>query len=35
MRKLTEEVHHPQADVNRLYIKRQNGRCGFVELESA
>jgi hypothetical protein len=37
MRKLltTEEIHHPKADVSRLYIKRRSGGHGLVELESA
>jgi hypothetical protein len=36
MRKLTiEEIHHPKAKVNRLYIKRWNGGHGLVKLESA
>jgi hypothetical protein len=30
-----EGIHHPKAYLNRLYIKRQNGGCGIVELESA
>jgi len=30
-----KEIQHPKADVNRLYIKRWNGGCGLVELESA
>ena len=30
-----ECFHHLKADVNRLYIKRQNGGRGLVELESA
>jgi hypothetical protein len=25
-----EGIHHPKADINRLYIKRQNGGCGLV-----
>ena len=29
-----EGIHHPKADVNRLYIKRQNGGCGLVNLET-
>ena len=28
-------IHHPKAYLNRLYIKRQNGGCGIVELVSA
>jgi hypothetical protein len=37
MRKLLDikEIHHPKADVNRLYIKRWDGGCGLVERESA
>jgi len=37
MRKLLniKEIHHPKADVNRLYIKRWDGGCGLVEMESA
>jgi len=36
MRKLLtiEGIHHPKAEVNRLYIKRWNGGRGLVELES-
>jgi len=36
MRKLPviEGIHHPKADVNRLYIKRRNGGRGLVKLES-
>ena len=36
MRKLLtiEGIYQLKAHVNRLYIKRQNGGCGFVELES-
>jgi hypothetical protein len=36
MRKLPiiEGIHHPKADVNRLYIKRCNGGPGLVKLES-
>jgi len=30
-----EGIHQPKACLNRLYIKRQNGGCGIVELESA
>ena len=32
--KATEQIHHPKADVNRLYSKRRNGGCGLVKLES-
>jgi len=31
----TEGIHHLKTDVNRIYIKRRNGGCGLVELESA
>jgi hypothetical protein len=30
-----EGLHHPKADVNRLYVDRRNGGHGLVELESA
>ena len=30
----TEGIHHPNADVNRLYIKRQNGGHGLIKIES-
>jgi len=30
-----EGIHHLKADVNRLYVKRQNGVRGMVELKSA
>ena len=30
-----EGIHHPKACLNKLYVKRQNGGCGIVELESA
>ena len=29
-----ERIHHPKADVDRLYIKRRNGRRGVVEMET-
>jgi hypothetical protein len=29
-----EGIHHPKADVNRPYVRRQNGGCGLVKLES-
>jgi len=37
MRKLLtiEGIHHPKADVDRLYIKRRNGGRGLVKLQSA
>jgi len=28
-------IHHPKADVERLYVKRRNGGRGLIELESA
>jgi len=31
----TEGIHHPKADVDRLYIERRNGGCGLVRLQSA
>jgi hypothetical protein len=31
----TEGIHHLKTDTNRIYIKRRNGGCGLVELESA
>jgi hypothetical protein len=36
MRKLLTigEIHHPKADINRPYIKRQNGGHGLVKFES-
>ena len=36
MRKLPtiEGLHHPKADINRLYINKQNDGCGLVKLES-
>ena len=37
MRKLltTEGIHHPKAEVNRLYIKKWNGGRGLIKLQSA
>jgi hypothetical protein len=28
-------VHHPKADIYRLYIKRKKGRSGLVQVEAA
>jgi len=30
---IIEVIHHLKTDVTRLYIKRQNGGCGLVELQ--
>ena len=30
-----EGIHHPKADVKRLYIKRWNGGRGLVKLQTA
>lgn len=37
MRKLLtmHGMHHPKEDANRLNVKRCDGRCGLIELESA
>ena len=32
---ITEGIRHLKTDVNRIYIKRLNGGCGLVEMESA
>jgi len=29
------KIHHPKADVDRLYVKRKEGRRGLVQIEAA
>ena len=29
------KVHHPKADINRLYVKRKEGGRGLVQVEAA
>jgi len=29
------KMHHPKADIDRLYVKRKEGRRGMVQIEAA
>ena len=29
------KMHHPKADIDRLYVKRKEGGTGLVEIEAA
>ena len=29
------KMHHPKADIDRLYVKRKEGRRGLVQIEAA